>query len=295
MGIPAPLIEFFLNEHAYRPWSGRLLTLGRQTVCADVRRLNEILRAHRIEWDPLSARVDRQTIQASVSPGHDYVTDATLFSAFCPNVSLDVMDVTDYEGANLIHDLCSPIPASMKSRYNVIFNGSVLDNIFDPAQALRNISELLTPNGRVIHIEMASNLAYEYLIFSTDWFLDFYVVNDFADCRVYVCTFKNVEELLYGPWEVHAYLPRPDGHASSLRHLGYEQAVVVVIAEKKATSRVDVSPVQWVYRNEAMKSKFNQKLSSLNEERPVFGFGSQPLQPFARVKQGGFHYCGRIG
>jgi hypothetical protein len=103
----------------------------------------------------------------------------------------------------------------------------VLDNIFDPAQALRNITELLALNGRVIHIEMASNLAYEYLIFSTDWFLDFYVVNDFADCRVYVCTFKSVEELLYGPWEVYAYLPSPDGHASSLRHLGYEQAVVV--------------------------------------------------------------------
>ena len=77
--------------------------------------------------------------QASVSPDNDYVTDATLFSAFCPNVSLDVMDSLTTEGANLIHDLCSPIPASMKSRYNVIFNGSVLDNIFDPAQALRNI------------------------------------------------------------------------------------------------------------------------------------------------------------
>jgi hypothetical protein len=30
MGVPGPLIEIFLHEHRYRPWRGRLLTLGRQ-------------------------------------------------------------------------------------------------------------------------------------------------------------------------------------------------------------------------------------------------------------------------
>ena len=97
MGIPAPLIEFFLHEHNYRPWSGSLLTLGRQTVCVDAGRLHDILRARRIEWDLTSAQVDRSTVQASISQTNNYVTDTTLFSAFCPGVSLDAMDVTDYE------------------------------------------------------------------------------------------------------------------------------------------------------------------------------------------------------
>jgi len=295
MGIPAPLIEFFLQEHNYRAWRGSLLTLGKQTVCADPHRLSTILQAQGIAWNLQTADIDRHTVQASIGSNNRYVTDATLFASFAGGVSLDVMDVTDYEGANLIYDLCGPMPDSLKNRYDLIFNGSVLDNIFDPAQALRNITQLLAPNGRVIHIEMASNLGYASLIYSTIWFLDYYVVNDFADCRVYVCTFKTVDELLYGPWEVHAYMPRPDGQASTLRSLGYEQAIVVIIAEKKETSRFDVSPVQWVYRNQSMKEKFNHRLALLDEQRPVFGFGDQRSQSFAKIKEGGFHYCGRIG
>jgi hypothetical protein len=32
MGIPAPLAELILSEHIYRPLTGRLLSLGRQTI-----------------------------------------------------------------------------------------------------------------------------------------------------------------------------------------------------------------------------------------------------------------------
>jgi SAM-dependent methyltransferase len=292
MGIPAPLIEFFLREHHYRSWSGRLLTLGRQTICADARRLSTILLAHGIAWDPAQADYDHSTAQATLARDQEYVTDETLFASFCRDVSLDVLDVSDYEGANLIYNLCEPVPEILKNRYDIVFNGSVLDNIFDPAQALRNITQLLAPRGRIFHIEMASNLGFEYLIYSTDWFLDYYVVNEFVDCRVYVCTFKTVEELLYGPWEIYAYMPRPDGHASSLRELGFEQAVVVIIAEKGEASGFDVAPVQWCYRDDLMKTSYNERLARLAEQRPVFGFGLQPPQAFAAIKQGGFYHCG---
>ncbi|MGC2414380.1 MAG: class I SAM-dependent methyltransferase [Stellaceae bacterium] len=294
MAIPAPLIEIFLMEHFYRAWRGRLLTLGRQTICADADRLSEILTAYGVGWDRAAARYDRRTVQSSLSQGANYITDETLFSSFCPDVALDVLDVTDYEGANLIYNLCDRLPETLFGRFDLIFNGSVLDNIFDPAQALRNISQLLAPDGRVIHIEMASNLGFEYLIYSTDWFLDYYVMNDFVDCRVYVCTFKNVDELLYGAWTVHAYMPRPNGDATSLRELGFEQAVVVIVAEKGAQSRFDVTPVQWCYRDEAMKQEYCEKLARLDERRPVFGFGSRAAQEFSTIKRGGFYDCGII-
>ena len=292
MGIPAPLIEFFLQEHAYRLWSGRLLTLGRQTVLADAHQLQALLSRYGIAWDAACARYDRQTVQSRQEGGRDYVSDATLFSAF-GSTRLDVLDVTDYEGANIIHNLCEPLPENLPGRFDLVFNGSVLDNIFDPAAALRNITRLLSPTGRVIHIEMASNLAFEYLIYSSDWFLDYYVVNDFADCRVYVCTFDNVEGLLHGPWRVYAYLPRPDGTAFSLRSLPYTQAVIVVIAEKQPASTVDAVPVQWCYRNDPMKQAYNEKLGHLSAARPIFGFGREP-QPFPPLKVGGFIDCGVV-
>jgi len=110
---------------------------------------------------------------------------------------------------------------------------------------------------------------------------------------MHVCTFKTTDELLYGPWEIYAYMPRPDGSASSLRELGFEQAVVVVIAEKGSSSRFDVNPVQWVYRDDRMKQHFNERLAALTDGRPVFGFGGHSAPAFVAIKKGGFHHCGR--
>jgi len=293
MGVPGPLIEFFLQEHRYRPWSGRLLSLGRQTILVEPPRLQQLFGRYGIGWDPQCAEVDRATVAAKAAPRRKYVTDETLFKALNPGLRLDVMDVTDYEGANLIWNICKPVPEHLHGTYDVIFNGSVLDNIFDPAQAIRNMTRLLAPHGRVIHIEMASNLAFEYLIYSTDWFFDYYIENGFVDSRIYVCTFNNLDELLNGPWQVYAYMPRPDGDASSLRALGLQHGVVVAIAEKGEASSVDAIPVQWCYRDEAMKRRFNERMAKLDERRPVFGFGGQQPPDFSTIKRsGGFHSCG---
>jgi hypothetical protein len=293
MGIPFPLIEFFLQEHRFRPWAGKLLTLGRQTVLADAKQLQGLLRKHGISWEPGKARYDARTVQAKQDTGRPYVDDVTLFSSFS-DATLDVMDVTDYEGANVIHNLCMPIPETLAGKYDLIFNGSVLDNIFDPAGALRNITRMLSPTGRVIHIEMASNLAFECLMYSTDWFTDYYVVNGFADCRVYVCLFGSTEQLLHGPWQIYAYRPKPDGTGFQLRSLPYKQAVLVVIAEKQASSTHDRVPVQWCYRDESARQGYADALAKLSDKRPVFGF-SRAAQQIAALKPGGFVECGKAG
>ena len=43
---------------------------------------------------------------------------------------------------------------------------------------------------------------------------------------------------------------------------------------------------------DAMKLDYNLRLAKLDERRPVFGFGGQPAQAFATIKQGGFYRCG---
>lgn len=293
MAVPAPLIEFFLQEHHYRPWSGRLLTLGRQTVMADACRLETLLANHGINWNQQFAQFDRDTVQAKQYAGRNYVNDVTLFSAF-GSTHLDVMDITDREGANIIHNPCQPVPEILIGQYDVIFDGGVLDNVFDPAQVLRNISRLLSADGRVIHLEMASDLVVESWVYSTDWFLDYYVVNKFRDCRIYVCTCENEEQLLHGPWRVYAYMPRPDGTPFSLLDLQFKQAVLVVVAEKQSSSTYGTVPRRWSYRDQAQKDAYNRQLATLGVERPIFGFQrSQP--PISTQKLGGFVDCGVAG
>jgi hypothetical protein len=119
----------------------------------DAQRLNDLLAAYGVPWDPARADYDKTTIAASNAVESPFITDGTLFAAFAPDSRLDVMDVTDYEGANVIWKMCEPVPQNLHETYDVIFNGSVLDNIFDPAQAIRNMTRLLAPHGRIIHIE----------------------------------------------------------------------------------------------------------------------------------------------
>jgi hypothetical protein len=57
----------FFREHHYRDWTGRLLTLGRQTIYADGRRLRMILDAHGIPWDPDQADYDHRRVQATLA------------------------------------------------------------------------------------------------------------------------------------------------------------------------------------------------------------------------------------
>ncbi len=65
-------------------------------------------------------------------------------------------------------------------------------------------------------------------------------------------------------------------------------------AEKQPASTADAVPVQWCYRDEAMKTAYNRKLAALSDQRPVFGFG-RGTQPLSAIKPGGFLECGTAG
>ena len=292
MGLPAPLINFFLKENQYMPISGNLLTLGRQTILCSPQNLAKKLKQFNIRWDLASATLDRTTTQA-LSSKECYIDDNSFFGSF-GKINLNVLDITNYEGATIIHDMSLPVPNELKNKYDFIFNGSILDNMFDPAQAMRNITEMLSSNGRVLHIEMASNLAFEYVIFSVDWFLDYYVVNDFLDCTVYVCEFKDVDSLCRGPWRIFYYNPKADGTAFSLKSLNLTQAVVVVIAEKKPESTSNKSAVQWCYRNDELKKNFVAKLQRMKRTRPIYNFSSNKNMDQKMCENEGFLDCGVI-
>lgn len=201
------------------------------------------------------------------------------------------MDISNYEGANIIHDLCQPIPADLKERYDFILNGSVLDNIFDPAAAMRNITLLLKPGGRVVTGEMASNLAFEYLIYSPGWFFDYYLYNGFDDCKAYICGFENLDQLLYGRWKVYSFNPKIDGSSVSVQTLGHAQAVVVVFAQKSKESTWDRNPVQWCYRSkDDMKDYLDRVHRFINSRRPYFASNTKNI---GWNQLEGFVYCGQ--
>jgi SAM-dependent methyltransferase len=62
----------------------------------------------------------------------------------------DTLDFSDYEGANIVHDLSKPVPDPLRGTYHLIFDGGTLEHVFDVPQALRNVYDLLAPGGRFV-------------------------------------------------------------------------------------------------------------------------------------------------
>lgn len=199
--IDPRIAKLILEEHKYKPISGDVLTVGKQTLT--------LKRENFPELEPL-------------------------FNA-------DALDVSDYEGAKYIADLNDPVK-DLFGIADFIFNGSCMDNLFNPAEATKNMSRLLRSGGRIVHIEMGCPKQTAYLMYSPAWFFDFYAINNYTDCKLYTCHFK---ENYLDEWEIKNWQPFNEG-----KLVPYPEGNFVnfVIAEKADNSTDDKMPIQGHYR-----------------------------------------------
>lgn len=268
MSIARTLAEMIMREHVYRPIRGKLLLIGRQTVQLSRREAIEMARGFGIDTGGVGIDdldVDRQTVRAGQERDEEYITDDSFFRLLG---ATDVawLDHSDYEGANIIHDLNLPIPGALDEYADFIIDGSTFDNVFSPGDAMRNIARLLKPGGRVFTINQASNHHLPYLIFTAHWFLDYFVMNRFADCKVYhVILAPNTPWLFFSfDYDAFAKDQPPIPNITVDTEMG-----VVAFAEKGADSRWDVVPNQQHYRSDADWALFSENLTLLkNSPRP---------------------------
>lgn len=69
------------------------------------------------------------------------------FFKFLGVKNLDVMDYSDYEGANIIHDLNEPLPDTLKEKYDVVLDGGTMEHVFNYPIALRNSMDAVHRGG----------------------------------------------------------------------------------------------------------------------------------------------------
>jgi hypothetical protein len=98
---------------------------------------------------------------------------------------------------------------------------------------------MLRPGGRLVSVNMQSFHSDSYSLTNPYWFLDFFTVNGFADCRVYATTHGDAGEL-----NVYAVDPtaRRDRAFRPLEVTG-----VLVFAEKGINSTWEAIPSQRYY------------------------------------------------
>jgi SAM-dependent methyltransferase len=164
MGVTAPIAEFLVEARLAGGPLGRTLTLGHQALFVSPRRLQRLLADNGL-WPE---GTPREAFLASFTGATAYV-DPFLRALGASEV--DVLDVSDYEGAQVLHDLNEPIPDGLKGTYDTVFDGGTLEHVFHYPTALRSCMELLRPGGRLVTTVVANQvLGHGFYQFSPELF-----------------------------------------------------------------------------------------------------------------------------
>ena len=170
--------------------------------------------------------------------------------------SVTSLDHSDYEGAEIIHDLTTPVPPSLQDRFDFIVDGSTLDNVFDPATTLRNFSEMLRPGGRMLLASTFSNHDEPYVMIPPLWFLDYFVVNGFADCKTYILV---VDKNKYNVFTINIDTLLDPERVVSAFASPYRMGILL-LAEKQEASTSHVKPQQQHYRSRDQWQRYRNNL-----------------------------------
>jgi hypothetical protein len=274
MGLGGEAIEAIGREHAYRPISGDVIFIGRQTTYFTPSELAGLLRSYGHAIDTAAIEIDRNTRNRQQGhEGKELVTDRSVFRALGID-AVRALDVSPYEGAEIVHDLNEPLPHDLHACADFVVDGSTLDNVFDPATCLRTMAALLRPGGRLLTINAYTTQQTAYTLCSPPWYFDYFVENGFSDCRVYVIVARRGRKNAF--WLDPGYIDR--ARSGTLGFSARGNVFVVVLAEKGATSTTDRSPVQQHYRSAANWVEYADRLRPmLTSRRPHLARSSGEL------------------
>lgn len=143
MGLFTGDFRFLVSAKRMGLNGGSACTIGRQPLFFTEQTMDKIIK----EYDQdLSALPRGQAI---------YLTDNVLRALGFDCV--DVLDISDYEGANVLHDLNLPIPPEIQERYNLVVDGGTLEHVFDFPMAIENVMRMAKIGGDVLLISPANN------------------------------------------------------------------------------------------------------------------------------------------
>jgi SAM-dependent methyltransferase len=233
MGIARGAIALLLEEARQRPFSGKLATLGRQTIYAD--------------WREVSAQFTRYGIAASGAlqkSGNEGLDDIALFRLMGFD-HVDSLDYSDFEGATHVVDLnWDSLPGDLEGQYDTVLDSGTIEHVFHIPNALANAVRLAKVGGRIIFLSPSANhVDHGFYMFSPTLFHDYCLANGVRIEKIYVVRYSvNPKER----WTAYAYDPAA-WSAVSIGGLDSRPYAIFVVATRLADSTTNVIPQQGFY------------------------------------------------
>lgn len=202
MAISRGGYRLLLEETHRRPFQGRIMELGRNTVYLSPEELAKWAAAHHVPLKPTEMRPSN--LQECREAG--FVDDVTLFSSLGFD-AVDSCDISADEGPSFTLDLNEPVPLSFHGNYDAVIDSGTIEHIFDLKTVLRNIHDMLKPNGRAVFmtVPVSNYVDHGYYMFSPQILYDYFFVNKYEIVSSYVIFFKR--DFLKDPWMIYPYAP----------------------------------------------------------------------------------------
>jgi len=166
----------------------KVLTLGLQDCYFTYDQLINFLNRHHIPYKPMEKTDIQFTTGFKWAPPTDigkyqnYIHQKTLFGLLgfsSPNILS--MDVSNFEGADVIHDLNVPIDNSLASKFDLVFDGGTIEHVFSTKDALFNMCRLCRIGGMVVHFSPVDFINHGFINLNAEILRDCYLANGFEE------------------------------------------------------------------------------------------------------------------
>ena len=156
MGINTGLARLLVRARLQGAVFTNTVTIGRQSLAVPLPVLSQLARQLRLTDAPATGSGDFAE---------------NFLHNFLGAQHVNAIDFSDYQQADIIHDLNRPLPANLAGRFDALIDGGSLEHIFDIRQALENYMNLVRIGGRVFILTTANNFCgHGFYQFSPEFF-----------------------------------------------------------------------------------------------------------------------------
>src|SRR4051812_23647278 len=123
MGLVYNSLAFLLDAHQRGVRFDETLTLGRQHVTISPERIVALLHEYKLGPSP-----DKEAAFLAELKAAQWRFE--IFSRMLGAKKSVSMDVSDYEGAEIVHDLNLPVSKELHERFDLVIDGGTLEHVF---------------------------------------------------------------------------------------------------------------------------------------------------------------------
>ena len=158
---------------------GRMVMLGRQNFLLRPAETRSLFQSYGLTPDP--------RLLVPTSPGSDPPFAEPFFESLGAT-ACEAMDVSSYEGANLVHDMNEPLPSHLYEQFDLVFDGGTLEHVFQFPRALHNAMQLVKPGGWFVGFTGGNNwFGHGFYQFSPEvYYRALSRQNGFSKCAVFL-------------------------------------------------------------------------------------------------------------